>query len=124
MQAIRHPLRTWLALLALVLQPIVSFGHMHRGDLLAGGYERGPLAGLANLARAPVPGSDQPAKPGEHEGLCTICASMALAGSLLAPTSPAIPPAIAQPENWLADLAAALGTDAVRTPHQARAPPA
>jgi hypothetical protein len=124
MQALRHPLRTWLALVALVLQPILSFGHIHSADLLAGGYERGPaLAGLANNIRPPAR-SDQPAKPAEHEDFCTICASMALAGSLLVPTSPAIRPATAQPESWFADLAAALGTDAVRTPHQARAPPA
>lgn len=83
-----------LALFALALQMIVSFGHMHRDDL---GLP--PLAGTnqASIASTTTPGSQAPAgqqhQPASDD-YCPICASIAL----LASWTPVLPPILVTPD--------------------------
>jgi hypothetical protein len=72
------------ALFALALQFVLSFGHVH----IHGGWEAGHLAeaGLSLLAADDDSGA--PSNPVDHHGAdddCAMCASIALAGSLLVP---------------------------------------
>jgi hypothetical protein len=83
-----------LALFALALQMIVSFGHMHRDDL---GLP--PLTGIdqTSIASTTVPGSQVPAGQ-QHlpapDDYCPICASIAL----LATWMLVLPPVLVTPE--------------------------
>jgi len=83
-----------LALFALALQMIASFGHLHRDDL---GLP--PLAGTdqMSVASTTAPGSQAPAgqqhQPASDD-YCPICASIAL----LATWMPALPPMLVTPE--------------------------
>lgn len=83
-----------LALFALALQMIVSFGHMHRDDL---GLP--PLAGTnqTSIASTTTPGSQAPAgqqhQPASDD-YCPICASIAL----LASWTPVLPPILVTPD--------------------------
>ena len=84
-----------LALFALALQMIVSFGHLHRDDL---GLP--PLAGTdqTSVASTTAPGSQAPAgqqhQPASDD-YCPICASIAL----LATWMPVVPPVLVTPES-------------------------
>jgi hypothetical protein len=112
-----------LALFALALQMIVSFGHMHRDDLglppLAG-------AGGASIAFAAAPGSQPPA--GQHhqpasDDYCAICANMAL----LATSMPSLPPVLVTPEPirrvWASLASVQSPPKQISLSFQARAPP-
>src|SRR5271169_5107927 len=70
-----------LALLALAVQFIVAFGHIHRDDIY--GFARAAAA-----IAAPVPG-DHPAKHGDD--YCAICATVSLLGNSFAAAAPALP---------------------------------
>jgi len=83
-----------LALFALAVQMVVSFGHMHRDDL---GLP--PLAGTdhTSIASNTAPGSQAPTGPQRQpasDDYCPICASMAL----LATWMPVLPPPLVTPE--------------------------
>jgi hypothetical protein len=72
----------WLALVALAIQLVASFGHMHREEFVHG------HAGLTVVtqgagAGAPIDGDDDYLT-------CDICATVHLAGTLLLPAPPAI----------------------------------
>jgi hypothetical protein len=123
MRAYRSQFRfaTWFALAALAFQLVLSFGHIHPRDLLAGGYARAPAT--VNVAGLRLPGSDLPAQPAERDDLCTVCASMSLAGSLLIPAAPTLAVATAAPHIWRVDRITILGPKLWRGPHQARGPP-
>ncbi len=83
-----------LALFALTCQFVLSFGHVHL-DRLSGNSIYWAVATAAGEAVATVPGkvtlADLPTSPrqknpsGLGEDFCAICASISLAGALLAP---------------------------------------
>ena len=83
-----------LALFALAVQMVLSFGHMHRDDL--------GLPSLADIDRSQITsaaaaGSPPPA--GQHhqpasDDYCSICASIAVLASWM----PALPPVLVSPE--------------------------
>src|SRR5215469_8672998 len=78
---------TWVALVALLVRIVVSFAHIHRDDLVSVVPESMPNASrlnpaLADDSRSPVPTRD-------HD-FCTICASMALVGSVVLPQPPTL----------------------------------
>jgi hypothetical protein len=110
-----------LALLALAVQFIVAFGHIHRDDIY--GFTRAAAA-----ITAPVPDGGQPL-PGHHpikhgDDYCAICATVSLLGNSFAATAPALPlpsasRAIEQFEH-VADIFIAPR----RAAFQSRAPPA
>jgi len=83
-----------LALFALALQMIVSFGHMHRDDLglppLAGTDQTSIASTTALSPQAPAGQQRQPAS----DDYCPICASIAL----LATWMPVLPPVLVTPE--------------------------
>jgi hypothetical protein len=108
-----------LALFALAVQLVLSFGHIHKRDLLAGWH-----SGRATLKLARSPAPELPAQPDGHEDFCSICATLALAGSLVLPEQPAIVHPTAPPEPWLGDGVPVIAAPAERLLFQARAPPA
>jgi hypothetical protein len=94
----------WLALLALAVQLIVSFGHVHPEN-----FNSAIGAGSAQLASVVQQASKDtgsPATPSDHRGSglphddCAICVSIYLAGSALIGQ----PPALAVPTTFDAVL--------------------
>jgi len=112
-----------LALFALAVQMVLSFGHMHRDDL---GLP--PLAGTdpTQFTSAATPGSQPPV--GQHhqpasDDYCPICASIAV----LATWIPALPPVLESPEPirrvWVPVVAHHSSSTRIPLSFQARAPP-
>jgi hypothetical protein len=112
-----------LALFALAVQMVLSFGHMHRDDL---GLP--PLAGTdqTSLASNTVPGSQAPTgqqhQPASDD-YCPICASIALLASWM----PVLPPVLVTPgpirRVWLPLAAWHAPPPQFSLSFQARAPP-
>jgi hypothetical protein len=92
-----------LALFALTCQFVLSFGHIHL-NRFAGQASNWAIAAAAGKAVAAAPGkvtlADLPTSPrqknpsGLGEDFCAICASINLAGALVAPTAPTLLPEI------------------------------
>jgi hypothetical protein len=76
-----------LALLALTIQLIASFGHFHYEDLFASG-QRVAVAGAGN------PASDGDAGQHEHSGLCGVCWAVQVLGNAQIAGPPLLPVAI------------------------------
>jgi len=74
-----------VALVALALQLVLSFGHIHRDDIAA--RTTRPAAGVLVLASV-----SNTTVPSVHGGYCAICAINALLGSALHPEPPSAPP--------------------------------
>jgi Protein of unknown function (DUF2946) len=108
----------WLALLALLVQIAVSSVHVHGDDLVLVSAERG--TGTPPLASAP---RNDPDSPSTDHDFCTICACIALAGSLVLPQPPAIVVAIVPQRIVLADRVLLLVSTDEHWHFQARAPP-
>jgi hypothetical protein len=110
----------WLSLAALLVQFVVSFAHVHREDLIPV-LPEGVLS-AAQLDPSLPNGSRSPAPTTDHD-FCTICASIALAGSLILPQPPAVVVATVPHRTWLIEWAIILvSTDKPRH-FQARGPP-
>jgi hypothetical protein len=113
-----------LALFALAVQMVVSFGHMHRDDLglppLVTAHWAHFPSGAAQALTGPADRNQYPSS----DDYCPICASMAL----LATGAPSLPPAIVAPSLlprvWSSPTA--LNLVAIEAPlaFQARGPPA
>src|SRR5215472_5770922 len=81
-----------LALIALVLQVALTFGHVHLHGL--SGSSPRIAAGQASLAHPPL---QPPAQtPSDNDDYCVICASIFLASSAFAPA----PPQLLVPANF------------------------
>jgi hypothetical protein len=77
----------WLALAAMVLQLVLSFGHIHLENLPTG-------AGVVSVAASKAPSSQQdPAghPANEADDYCAICAAIHLASSSFLPAAPVLP---------------------------------
>ncbi len=102
-----------LALFALALQLGLSFGHHH--DVAVAGIS----ASVAQSAATPDTDHDQDV----HRDLCAICATMAMANTVVA----AAPPSLTVPQTVAALRAAFLtetiATDSRRGAFRSRAPP-
>lgn len=113
----RRRLGVWLALFALALQLVLSFGHIHAEDFAA------PNPGVLTLAAA----DGGPADDDDHHGAghadCAICAVIHLAGTLLLPPPPLVQLPAAESLAWLAAIDRQDAVRASRQPFQARAPP-
>jgi hypothetical protein len=111
-----------LALFALALQMIVSFGHMHRDDL---GLPPAASTDGRSIAAAAAPGSQPPSQQHQpaSDDCCPICASLAL----LATWVPALPPVLATPEPidrvWVPLAGLRISPTQIALSYQARAPP-
>lgn len=77
----RQRLGSFLALFALALQLVLSFGHHHANE-----FRPEPAAVAAQTGGA----GDAPAAPDNDDRDCAICAVIHLAGTALAPVAPAL----------------------------------
>ena len=106
-----------LALFALAVQIVLSFGHVHAGKIAPAGLSRAPQWQAADGG---------PSRPGPHadaNDFCAICASIAMVASSVLP-EPSVPvPPIAALYSWGAEFAAALPSRQAHLLFQARAPP-
>ena len=86
-----HRRVAWLALFALWLQLGLSFGHTHPEDFFGlGGKQQAQLTAAHTAPGAPAgPMSDVL----RHEATCAICASIALASTVIVPVPPVVAPA-------------------------------
>lgn len=100
-----------LALFALALQLGLSFGHTHHDIAVAG------IA--ASQSQASVPDHDQHA----HRDLCAICATMAMANSLVAAAPPSLPVPLTVTASKTAFDSEAIAGDSRRGAFRSRAPP-
>ena len=110
-----------LALLALAVQFIVAFGHLHRDDIY--GFTRAAAAVAAPVPDGgqPLPG-DRPVKHGDD--YCAICAAVSLLGSSFAAAAPSLPLPAASHATAQLDRVAAIAIAPRRAAFQSRAPPA
>ena len=111
-----------LALFALVVQLVLSFGHAH-GDKFRLSAASAKDAVFTNIKTGSADTPAGPARP-DNDDFCAICASITLAGLLVLPTPPAatLPPAI--DSVWVPPARASTASGARRLLFQARAPPA
>jgi hypothetical protein len=106
-----------LALFALALQIVLSFGHVHLGDFKYGG--RGlAVAGTPSGPSAPT---QQPIS--DADDYCAICATIHLATTSLLPQAPQLPVPFATGPVEHASSVAASSLSTRRAPFQSRAPP-
>jgi hypothetical protein len=108
-----------LALFALAVQLVLSFGHIHREDIY------GPAPPATTAAGLPtVGGSSSPAdRSSKHDDYCAICATTALLNSSFIAAAPqlVLPTALHLIEHVDAVARATLAPR--RPPFQSRAPP-
>jgi hypothetical protein len=74
----------WLALFALACQLLLSFGHVHVGQL-SGGSAAWAAAGSGNAPAAGPPSSPRKNPIGLAGDFCAICANVSLAYTLVLP---------------------------------------
>jgi hypothetical protein len=92
----------WLAFFALACQSVLSFGHVHLGNIGGGS---GTWAAVVDGGNSPgaVPQSPPQKDPtGLPRDFCAICANIGLASSLLVPDSPfvLVPSSFVQVSQW------------------------
>jgi hypothetical protein len=108
-----------LALFALAVQLVLSFGHVHVGKIA-------PASSHGAITVAQSPDRDGGPSPKPHNGVddfCAICATVSLLASSVLPTaSSPLPPAVAE-HRWLIDFASARISSDSFVLFQARAPP-
>ena len=108
-----------LALFALAVQLIVSFGHVHLDK-----FTSHAAAGVAQLQAA---SRDQaPVAPDRHGGavdFCAICATIALVASSVLPEAARLAPPIPVASTRLVEFIAAPPAFDLHTSFQARGPP-
>ena len=111
------PLGSRLALLALAIQFVLSFSHVHLDGLARA------QGSQAYSTASSDDGRDVPQTPAaNHDPFCAVCASIQLAGSLICPDAPALDlPAFTfvKPETFAAQPASATPC----SQFNARAPP-
>jgi len=108
-----------LALFALAVQLVLSFGHVHVGKIAAASSQ-------AAIALAQQPEPDGGSSPAPHTGahdFCAICATVSLLASSMLPSGSTVLPPTAGEHRWLSDFG---NTRIAFDPFilfQARAPP-
>jgi hypothetical protein len=110
-----------VALFALALQLVLSFGHVHLDRAALSGPA---LAGIAVSQAASDGGT--PAAPGHHpdaNDFCDICATIALTASLLMPQPAALVLPVAHAHRWASEFRPVVADSAPPVHFQARAPP-
>jgi len=111
-------LTSWLALAALALQLVVSFGHVHLDGIHCGNR-------AASLAAARAQAEQLPAQqPGDNDdGYCAICATIYLTASSFVPQAPQLPALFTSTPIKHFVRSAIVFVATGRTPFQSRAPP-
>jgi hypothetical protein len=107
-----------LALFALALQLVLSFGHVHTRDFAG---IPGPAVAQAQVTAPHGPDGD--AADRAHDAYCAVCATVTLSGTLVLPALPALlpPSSLTDVSHWyrLADRRDRFE----HAPFSARAPP-
>jgi hypothetical protein len=112
-----------LALFALALQMVLSFGHMHPADLgLPPLAEPAGAQAKISLAHAVATPGDQDQQPASDD-YCPICASIALSGTWMPALSPALVEPVPISRGWLPQLSRHSLSAQFAASFQARAPP-
>jgi hypothetical protein len=107
-----------LALFALALQLGLSFGHIHHDVAVAG------ISASASLSQASTPDADHDHDhQGTHRDLCAICATMAMAHTLIAAAQPSLPVPLAITTVQAAFHSEAIAAGSRRSAFRSRAPP-
>jgi hypothetical protein len=108
-----------LALFALTVQLVLSFGHVHVGKIA-------PAAAKGAISLAQTPDRDRGPTPKPHSGVddfCAICATVCLLASSILPTASSLLPPVAAEHRWLTDFTSARISSNAFVLFQARAPP-
>ncbi len=110
---------TWLALAAMTLQLVLSFGHVHLEKFAAG-------SAIVSLAAFKAPSSQQ--NPAQHpaneaDDYCAICANIHLASSSFLPSAPLLPVPFAFRTIEHFGNIAFISVSPQRAAFQSRAPP-
>ena len=110
-----------VALIALAVQLVLSFGHVHadKAALFAPAVAAISVPQLASGGNAPP---DPDRRPGAND-FCAICAAISMASSLVLPEPTRLTPPVAHAHAWSREFEAALATSAPHLLFQARAPP-
>jgi hypothetical protein len=110
---------TWLALAAMALQLVLSFGHIHL-ERLASGSVRASVA----ASKAPSPQQNPIQHPAnETEDFCAICATIHLASSSFLPDAPLLPVPFASRTIEQLSHFTSVSVSPRRAAFQSRAPP-
>jgi len=113
-----------LALVALAVQFVLSFGHIHTEDIYGSGS--GAASRAAKIA-LPVADHSRPLpakRPANHtDDYCAICASLYLLGSSFVAEAPQLPLPAASYAVEHVNIVAAVFITPRRAPFQSRAPP-
>jgi hypothetical protein len=108
-----------LALFALALQLVVSFGHIHAEDL-------GVAAPANATSIAHNPANDDgslPPQDGDRHDVCAICVTLSLTSTSLLPIVASLVLPVAYGWEWPADVQTAQVNFDLASHYQARAPP-
>jgi len=109
----------WLALFALVLQMVVSFGHVHLEGIPGVHSETSAGSAKAHAQAAPA----QQPRDDDDDAYCPICASVYLTASSFVPAAPILPlPSVSSAVEHF-DHNAAVFVASRRAAFQSRAPP-
>jgi hypothetical protein len=84
----------WLALFALSCQLLLTFGHVHLVKTSAGSGSFAIAADIGNSSGDASSSAPSKKPAGLADVFCPVCASISMASSLVAPTSPAVAPPI------------------------------
>jgi hypothetical protein len=109
-----------LALLALAVQFIVAFGHIHRDDIYGFARTAAAIAAPVSHGGQPLPGN-HPAKHGDD--YCAICAAVSLLGNSFVAAAPTLPLPVVSHAIEQLDRAAIIFIAPRRAAFQSRAPP-
>ena len=109
----------WLALTALALQMVVSFGHVHLDAI----HRAAPLVATAGASAQVVQPSPTPQPQNDADDYCAICASIFLAATSFVPQAPQLPVPFGGERVELAFVVAFDVVEPRRVLFQSRAPP-
>jgi hypothetical protein len=109
-----------LALLALAVQFVVAFGHIHRDDIYGSARAAAAIAAPVSDGSQPLPGG-HPAK--HSDDYCAICAAVSLLGNSFAAAAPSLPLPGASHAIEQIDRVAVIFIAPRRAAFQSRAPP-
>lgn len=104
-----------LALFALALQFGLSFGHFHQDTAVAA------ISGPASASQASTPDTDH--DQDTHRDLCAICATVAMANTLIAATAPMLPVPLPVATLQITSRFESITPDPRRGAFRSRAPP-
>ena len=110
-----------LALLALAVQFVLAFGHIHHDDIYGSARPAAAIAATVPDGSQSLP-ADHPSKHSDDS--CAICATMALLGNSFVAAAPTLPLPVAAHAIEQFDRVAIIFTAPRRAAFQSRAPPA